>query len=84
MKPKEVREVFVLDYIKLCTLANIKADKIRPFLQKHCRQSGTLPQLSTLCKVYVPCLFEWHYLALGEVFKSQSVSMKQQMSEMIA
>ena len=77
VKSKDLREEFVLDYVKLCTLADIplhKTEKMRPFMQKYCKQAGTLPQVSTLRKVYVPRLFEKHYSALAEVFKSQPVS----------
>ena len=84
VKSKDLREEFVLHYVKLCTLADIpgarktprehKTEKMRPFMQKYCKQAGTLPQVSPLHKVYVPRLFEKHYSALAEVFKSQPVS----------
>ena len=77
VKSKDLREEFVLDYIKLCTLADIplyKTDAMRPFLQKYCKQAGTLPQVSTLRNVYVPRLYEKHYLALTEVVKNKPVS----------
>ena len=44
------------------------------FLQIYCKQAGTLPQVSTLCNVYVPRLYEKHYLALTEVVKNKTVS----------
>ena len=46
VKAKDLREEFVLDYIKMCTVADIpleKTEKVRPFLQKHCPQAGALP-----------------------------------------
>ena len=51
-----------------------KTDAVRPFLQKYCKQAGTLPQVSTLHNVYVPRLYEKHYLALTEVVKNKPVS----------
>ena len=45
-----------------------------PFLQKYCKQADTLPQVSTLCNVYVPRLYQEHYLALTEVVKNKPVS----------
>ena len=76
VKSKYLREEFALAYMKLCTLADIslhKTEKMWPFLQKYCRQTGNLPQVATLRKVYVPRLFEKHFSALAEVFKSQPV-----------
>ena len=69
VKSKDLREEFILDTVSLCTHADIplhKAEKMRPFLQKYCKQAGSLPQLSTLRMVYVPRLFELHYAALAE------------------
>ena len=46
VKAKNLREEFVLDYIKMCTVADIpleKTEKVRPFSQKHCPQAGALP-----------------------------------------
>ena len=45
-----------------------------PFLQKYCKQAGTLPQVSTLRNVYVPHLYQEHYLTLTEVVKNKPVS----------
>ena len=90
VKSKDLREEFVLAYIKLCTLADIPlhmTEKMWPFLQKYCRQAGSLPQVSNLRKVYVPRLFEKHYSVLAEVFKSQPVTIaadEQQMLEVTA
>ena len=77
MKSKDLREEFILDTVSLCAHADIplhKVDKLRPFLQKYCKQAGSLPQLSTLRKLYVPRLFELHYAALAEILKNQSLS----------
>ena len=71
---KDLREEFILDTVSLCTHADIplhKVEKMRPFLQKYCKQAGSLPQLSTLGMVYVPHLFELHYAALAERLKNQ-------------
>ena len=43
VKSKEMRESFLLDYLKMCTFADIpleNTEKIRPFLQKHCKEAG--------------------------------------------
>ena len=45
VKAKDAREDFILDYIKMCTIADIpleKTEKIKPFLRKYCAQSGAL------------------------------------------
>ena len=37
LKSKDVRQEFILDYVKLCTIADIpleKTEKLRPFLRK--------------------------------------------------
>ena len=76
VKSKDLREEFALAYTKFCTLADIplhKTNKMQPFLQKSCRQAGSRPQVSTLCKVYVSLLFAKYYSALVEVFKNQPV-----------
>ena len=59
LKSKDLREEFVLDYLKMCTLADIlleKTNKIRPFLEKHCKQAGAIPNVPTLRSTctYVP------------------------------
>ena len=64
----------MLDYIKLYTIADISLHKTDTFLLKYCKQAGTLPQVSTLCEVCVPFLYENLYLALTEVFKGKPVS----------
>ena len=51
IKSEDLRERFVLDYIKMCTVADIpleKTESTRPFLQKHYKQVGALPQVATL------------------------------------
>lgn len=75
-KSKTAREDFVLDFTKLCTVADIpldKVEKMRPFIKKHCTQGGTLPQVNTLREVYVPRLFVKHFEALKEIVKDAPV-----------
>ena len=77
IKSKDLREVFILDFIKLCTSADIpleKTDKMKPFLLKYCKQAGALPQTATLRTVYVPRLFDIHFAALKELLKDAQVS----------
>ena len=66
-KSKSLREDFILDYIKICTLADIpleKTEKLKPFLLKHCKQGGAIPQAKFLCTEYIPRLFDEHFHAL--------------------
>ena len=66
-KSRSLREDFVLDFIKMLTVADIpmeKAEKMKPFIVKHCKQGGTLPKSQTLRQLYVPRLFEEHKQAL--------------------
>lgn len=75
IKSKDLREEFVLDFIKMATMADIpleKVEKMKPFLQKHCRQAGTLSQASTLRYKYVPRVFEEHFTALKQVIKKSA------------
>ena len=77
MKSKDLRESFVLDFVKMCTVADIpleKTEKVRPFLQKYCQQAGALPQAATLRTTYVPRLFEAHFSALLDLLRDKPVS----------
>ena len=89
VKSYDARQEFILDYIKICTLADIpleKTDKIRPFLQKYCSQAGALPQIDQLRSTYVPRLFDGHFSALKAILKDQPVLqlMRPQMFRIIA
>ena len=77
LKSYDAHQDFILDYIKVCTLADIpleKTEKIKPFLQKYCAQAGALPQTDQLRSTYVPRLFEAHFSALKAILKDQPVS----------
>ena len=77
VKAKDHREEFVLDYIKMCTLADIpleKTEKVRPSLRKHCLQAGALPQAKQLRSTYVPRLFDTHFTALKEILREKTLS----------
>ena len=66
-KSKDLREDFILDFLKMCTIADIpleKTEKMMPFFRKHCKQGGALPQSDCLRVRYVPTLFEKHLSAL--------------------
>ena len=66
-KSKDLREDFILDFLKMCTIADIpveKTEKMMPFLRKHCKQGGALPESDCLRARYVPKLFEQHLSAL--------------------
>ena len=77
LKSYDARQDFILDYIKVCTLADIpleKTEKIKPFLQKYCAQAGALPQTDQLRSTYVPRLFEAHFSALKAILKDEHYS----------
>ena len=59
IKSKDAHQDFVLDCVKMCTLADIpleKVEKMIPSLRKYCAQAGTLPAADQLRSVYVPHL----------------------------
>lgn len=74
---KDLRDNFVLDFVKMCTMADIpieKTDKMRGFVVKHCKQGGSLPQPKTLRSVYVPRLFDEHFISLKSLLVDKKVS----------
>ena len=74
VKSKDLREEFILDYVKLCTVADVKTEKMRPFLLKHCKQAGALPQDKFLRITYVPRLYDQHFEALKKALADVPVS----------
>ena len=77
VKSRELREEFIFDYLKMCTTADIpldKTEKIRPFLNKHCKQAGALPKVPTLRTAYVPKLYDTHFTALKCLLRDEYVS----------
>ena len=77
LQSKSLREEFILDFVRLCTMADIplkKAEKMRPFMRKHCKQGGALPQAQTLRNLYVPRQFKVHFEALQNLVKGSKVS----------
>ena len=77
VKARELREEFIFDYLKMCTTADIpldKTEKIRPFLNKHCKQAGALPKVPTLRTTYVPRLYDTHFTALKCLLIDEYVS----------
>jgi hypothetical protein len=74
---KDLRESFVLDFDKMCSIADIpleKTEKMRGFLTKHCKQGGAVPQVSTLRQLYVPKLFKVHIDCLKALFDQATPS----------
>ena len=48
-KSKKIRDEFILDFLKMCTLSDIslhKIDKMRPFLLKYCKEGGSIPSVN--------------------------------------
>ena len=46
LKSKDACQDFILDFVKMCTLADIllgTIEKVQPFLRKYCAQAGALP-----------------------------------------
>ena len=77
IKSKDLRESFALDYLKMCTVADIpleKTEKMRPFLQKYCKQARSLHQVPTLRSMYIARLFESHFSSLTELILDQPVT----------
>ena len=66
-KSRDLRVDFILDYVKMCTVADIplkKMDKMRPLLEKHCKQAEALPKVPTLSTTYASKLYKSPYSAL--------------------
>lgn len=76
VKSKDLREGFILAYVKLCMVADIpleKTEKMRPFLLKHCKQASALPQDKFLYTTYVPRLYDQHFEPLKQADVSVSI-----------
>jgi hypothetical protein len=76
-KSRDLRCEFILDFIKLCSLADIpldKVEKMRPFMKKYCQQGGAIPQAPTLRTIYLPRLYEEHTAALKMLLKDKIVA----------
>ena len=78
LKSRDLREEFVVDFIKMVSMADIpleKVEKMKPFLVKYCKQSGTLSQASTLRSTYVPQAFPHHFAALKRLLQQSLPAM---------
>ena len=76
VKAKDMRQDFVLDCVKMCTVADIpleKIQKVRPFFRKYCSQASSLP-VDQLRTIYVTRLFNSHFTALKELLRDKHVS----------
>ena len=62
------RTEFIEDFVAVCAESDIpleKLKKLRPFLVKHCKQGGALPQhVSSLRQTHLPRVFEQHMNAV--------------------
>ena len=77
VKAKDMRQDFCLDFIKMCSVADVpleKVEKMRPFLNKHCSQAGALPKVDQLRTTYVPRLFSMHFESLKQLLSGKKVS----------
>jgi hypothetical protein len=74
---RDLREEFILDFIKMCSMADIplgKVDLMKPFLIKHCKQGGAIPGFTTLRETYMPRLFLSHLDHLKKTLRDKKVS----------
>ena len=76
-KSKEIRDEFILDFKKMCTLSGIprrKIDKMRPFLLKYCKEGGSIPSVNCIRELHLPKLFACHFAALKAKLANESIS----------
>ena len=76
-KSKEIRDEFILDFLKMCTLSDIplhKIDKMRPFLLKYCKEGGSIPSVNFIRELHLSKLFACHFAALKAKLASESIS----------
>uniref|UniRef100_A0A3Q1CDI6 Uncharacterized protein n=1 Tax=Amphiprion ocellaris TaxID=80972 RepID=A0A3Q1CDI6_AMPOC len=63
-KSSDSRKEFIEDFVAVCAEADIpleKMTKLHPFLLKHCKQRGVLPEnVSSLHQIHLPRVFEQH------------------------
>jgi hypothetical protein len=73
---KGLRDEFVQDLLITITGAGLSveiADKLKPFLLKHCECGGAVPQPSTLRRTHLPRLFVRHEEQLKEHLKDEVI-----------
>jgi hypothetical protein len=62
------RQEFIQDFVAVCAESDIPFEKLRkprPFLVKHCKQGGVLPEdESSLGQTHLPRVFDQHMTAL--------------------
>lgn len=67
-KSQDCRREFVEDFVAMCTEADIpleKMRKMRPFVLKHCKQGGALPENpSSLRQIHLQQVFNEHMQAV--------------------
>ena len=69
-RSRDLREEFVIDFLKMATMADIPVDKVekmKPLLLNYSKQAGTLPMAATLRSTYIPRLFDQHFSALKQL-----------------
>ena len=75
VKSKDLKEEFVLDFIKISTMVDIpleKVERMRPLRLKYCKEAGTLLKASTLRSQYVLRAFEGHFITLKDLLKESA------------
>nr|XP_057913311.1 uncharacterized protein LOC131107370 [Doryrhamphus excisus] len=77
-KSADLRKDFVEDFVSMCAEADIpleKLGKIRPFLVKHCKQGGALPEnASSLRQLHLPRVFEQHISSVLQKIRGKKLS----------
>lgn len=76
-KSSEARNQFVQDFVVACTVADIplyKAQKLRPFLKKHCKQGGALSGDDSYRRIHLPKLYEQHVETLKTLVADRAVT----------
>ena len=76
VKSKEIRDEFIHDFLKMCTLSDIplhKIDKMIPFLLKYCKEGGSIPSANCIRGLHLPKLFVCHFAALKAKLANESI-----------
>ncbi|XP_036978819.1 uncharacterized protein LOC119033181 [Acanthopagrus latus] len=77
-KSSDSRKEFVEDFVAVCAEADIpleKMTKLRPFLLKHCKQGGALPEnVSSLRQIHLPRVFEQHISSVLQKIRGKKYS----------
>ena len=75
----DARREFVEDFVAVCAESDIplhKVKKLRPFLVKHCKQGGALPETeTTLRQTHLPRVFDQHISAVLDKLRGKKLAL---------